>query len=634
MWVWEALVKLPKRMPSALTGPIPVTRSRAIGVSERLSAVTTLTASLEYLTQRKQTRPGGLNHWPTARGVQGRSTPVTRKLLDIISGEKTTAALHAARVAVSAGMLLPGSSRWRGAGNLFLGVTTAALYPRHRYGTDGSDQVSVLVQTATGMARLSTRPQTQDALLWYVALQANASYLISGWVKLLGTAWKDATALGGVMRTRTYGHKPTYELTQKYPRAAKYLTHGVLALECLFPVAYLAGGRLARPVIASAGTFHLANGLVMGLGRFVTAFISMHPMVAYTSTPRTHPSVAGRDDRVLRVGAVLLAGAASVAGVVAVQRRMRTLEGWPHSRRLITRHGNELQYELSEGDDEALPVLVFAAGLVATSEHFAWITEKVAKDSGYGLVTYARAGYAGSRRRSTSPYHLDESVDDLVDLVRGVVPEGRRVVLAGHSLGGELARRAAVHLGDRLHSIVYLDSSHPGELNRSNQQSKAAERLTGGMNTLVHSLNAGLGILMARPDWLEALPANCRTRVFAQYTDARLWVAGHREWAAVEEEFRAFDGKLPAVGSHALVISAQQTVDRDPEQLLMHNEIAEAHRGTGHHVESVVLEGADHDSLLTEARFATEVGSRIIAFLDQAEEKAASQMRVVEEAGQ
>ncbi|MET9760096.1 alpha/beta fold hydrolase [Streptomyces sp. NPDC006372] len=543
-------------------------------------------------------------------------------------------ALHTARAVVSVGMLLPGSSRWRGAGNLFLGATTAALYPRHRYGTDGSDQVSVLVQTATGMARLSTRPQTQDALLWYVALQANASYLVSGWVKLLGTAWKDATALGGVMRTRTYGHRPTYELTQRYPRAAKYLTHGVLALECLFPVAYLAGGRLARPVIASAGTFHLANGLVMGLGRFVTAFTSMHPMVAYTSTPKAHPSVADRDDRLLQAGAVLLTVAASVAGLVAVQRRMRTLEGWPHSRRLTTRHGNELQYEMSEGDDESLPVLVFAAGLASTSEHFGWITEKVALDSGYGLLTYARAGYAGSRRRSTSLYHLGESVDDLADLVRGAVPEGRKVVLVGHSLGGELARRASEHLGDRLHSIIYLDSSHPGELNRSNQQSEAAERLASGMNTLVRSLKAGLGILMARPDWLEALPANCRDRVFAQYTDSRLWEAGRREWAAVEKEFRAFDGKLPAIDSHALVVSAQQTVDRDPEQLLMHNEIAEAHRGRGNRVESVVLEEADHDSLLTSARFGTEAGRRIIAFLDGAEADATVQVRVAEEAGQ
>ncbi|MFF1420480.1 alpha/beta fold hydrolase [Streptomyces sp. NPDC058280] len=627
-------MKLPKRIASAIFGPIPITRSRAIGASERLSAVTTLTASLEYLTQRKQTRAGGLNDWSVSRDVQVRSTPATRKLLDLISGEKTTTALHVARVAVSAGMLLPGNSRWRGAGSLFLGVSSAALYPRHRYGTDGSDQVSVLVQTATGLARVSTSPQTQDALMWYVAMQANVSYIISGWVKLLGESWKDATALSGVMRTKTYGHEPTYKLTKKYPRASRYLTHSVLALECLFPVAYLAGGKLARPVIAAAGSFHVANGLLMGLGRFVTAFTSMHPMVAYTSAPKSHPAVADRDDRLLTVGAALLAGAASVAGVVAVQRRMRTLEGWPLSRMLTTRHDNELQYEITSGDDPDLPVLVFAAGMVSTAEHFSWITEKIAQESAYGVLTYSRAGYAGSRYRSTSAYDLGESVDDLVDLIEGAVPEDRKVVLVGHSLGGELARRAAAALGDRLHGIVYLDSSHPGELIRSKQQSEAAERLNDGLNMLVRSLKSGMGILMARPDWLEALPATCRRQVLAQYTDARLWEAGRREWAAVDADFRAFDGDLGSVDAHALVISAQQTIDRDPEQLLMHNELAQAHRGAGRHVETVVMEDADHDSLLTSARFATEVGRRILAFLDGTELTTESVQRAMEETGQ
>ncbi|MFF5372606.1 alpha/beta fold hydrolase [Streptomyces sp. NPDC013187] len=567
-----------------------------------------------------------------ARDVSG--PPLTGKFLDAISGEKTTAALHVARAAVSAGMLLPGQARWRGAGNLFLGVSTAMLHVRHRYGTDGSDQVSVLVQTATGMARLSTRPQTQDALLWYVALQANASYLVSGWMKLLSRSWRDATALSGVMRTATYGHEATYKLAKKHPKAAKCLTHGVLALECLFPVAYLAGGKLARPVIACAGAFHVANGLVMGLGRFVTAFTSMYPMVAYTSTPRTHPSVADRDDRALVAGAALLAGAASVVGVVAVQRRMRTLQGSPRSAFLTTRHRNEIQYERSEGDDPALPVLVFVNGMVSTSEHFTWITEKICRESGYGVVTYARAGYAGSKYRSISSYRLAESVDDLIDLVRGVVPEDREVVLVGHSLGGELARRAAADLGDRLQGIVYLDSSHPDELNRSSQQRSSAEMLVRVMNTMVRSLNAGLGILLSRPAWVGALPANCRNRVFAQYTDARLWEAGRREWAAVEKDFLDFSGKLPAIAAHALVISAQQTVDRDPEQLLMHNELAETHQGEGRHVRSFVLEGADHDSLLTDGRFATEAGRRILAFLDEIQAADSPQVPAVEEMAQ
>ncbi|MGW0775233.1 alpha/beta fold hydrolase [Streptomyces sp. NPDC002835] len=584
-------------------------------MSERLAAVTTLTSSLEYLSQRKEIRKGGLNDWNIVKDVQAESTPLVRGLLNIVSGPRTTTALHIARAAVSAGMLLPGNSRWRGAGSVFLGATSALLYPRHRYGTDGSDQVAILVQTATGAARLVPSPPAKDALLWYVALQANVSYLISGWVKLLGEPWRDASALGGVMRTRTYGHQGMFQWTQDHPRAARYLTHGVLALECLFPLAYAGGGRLARPVIASAAAFHLANGYFMGLGRFVTAFTAMHPMVAYTSAPRDHPTVAGRDDRALPAALTLLAGAAVIAAGTAVQRRLRTIEGWHTSRVLTTRHGNELQYEVLSHGDGGRPVMVFAAGMVSTSEHFAWITERLAKETEYGVITYARAGYAGSRYKSAARFGLSESADDLVDLVNGAVAAHREVILVGHSLGGEIARRAAQQLGDRLHGIVYLDSSHPDELNRSKQQSDTAEKLRGSLTQMTWFLRLGTGILMARPDWIEALPVAYRKKAFAQYADVRMWDAGRREWDAVEADFRAFSGELEKIeGAHGLVVSAQQTVDRDPDQLLMHTELAEAHQGG--HTDMLVVEGAGHDTVLTQSRFAHRVADRITAFFD------------------
>ncbi|MFE7455761.1 alpha/beta fold hydrolase [Streptomyces sp. NPDC057554] len=611
-------MKLSKRIASAVFRPLPVSRERAIGISERLSAATALGSSLEYLTQRKQTRKGGLNDFTILKDSYFGSFPLTQRLMRAASGERTTVALHVAQAAAATALLLPGNHRARGAASLFLSASGALLYPRHRYGTDGSDQVSMLVQAANGAARLSRSPQTQDALIWYIALQANLSYLVSGWVKLLGEPWRDATALGGVMRTRTYGHEPTFRLVERFPRQAKYLTHGVLALECLFPVAYLAGGRLARPVIASAAAFHVANGFVMGLGRFVTAFVSMHPMVAYTSAPKSHPAVAGRDDRAPAVAAVLLAGSAAAAGVTAVQRRMRTRDGWPTSRFVTTRHGNTLQYETGGGSDASKPVLVFAAGLASTSEHFAWITERLVKGSGCGVLSYARAGYAGSDRNSRDAYRLEESVDDLVDLIGQAVPSGRRVVLVGHSLGGELARRAAPQLGDRLDGIVYLDSSHPDELNRSAAQREAGEQLGRSMSLITVSLRLGMGIFMARPDWLENLPLNYRQRVFAQYTDARMWIAARREWDAVEADFTSYSGDLEPVAADALVISAQRSIDQSPEQLLMHHEIAESHRGAGRRVETWVVEGSDHDTMLTDSRYALLIADRIKDFLTTA----------------
>ncbi|MFF2375805.1 alpha/beta fold hydrolase [Streptomyces xiamenensis] len=605
----------PKKLFASLLGPVTVGRRRAMGLSERLSAATTLVASLEFLSDRRHHRRGGLSDWSINRELYADCSRPTRTMLDVLAHERTTTALYAARAAASAALMLPGEGRWRGAANLFLGLSGAAMYPLHRLGSDGSDQASGMVQTATGLARLATSERTQDALLWYVALQSNMSYLVSGWVKLLGADWRSGTALGGVLRTRTYGEEHLWRLTQRYPRTGRALAHGVLALECLFPVIYLKGGVLARPVLAATVSFHVANGFVMGLGRFVTAFAAMHPMVAYTSAPKDHPAIAGRDDRVLRAVAAVAAGGVAVAGALAATRRMRVTDGWYGTRTVRTRHGNTLAYDTTITSEGSGPVVVFVHGLTALPEHFGWLTQALRTRGGPQLLTYSRAGYGPSRYAGARPYTLQESVDDLLDLIDQTVPEGRPVVLAGHSLGGELARRAAPTLGGRLHALVYLDSSHPGELARSEQQSESAERLTSAIRTFTVSLRAGLGVLMTRPEWVDHLPRPFRAKAMHSYADARMWTAGMREWRATEEDFRSHEGGLPPLAAHALVVSAQQTVDRDPEQLLMHRELADAHRGPGRVVRELVIEGSDHDTLLTKAEFALRAGDHLLDFL-------------------
>ncbi len=58
---------VPERITSAVFGPAAVGRDRAIGMSERLAAVSSLQSSLEYLTQRKDIEKGGMNDWEVAR---------------------------------------------------------------------------------------------------------------------------------------------------------------------------------------------------------------------------------------------------------------------------------------------------------------------------------------------------------------------------------------------------------------------------------------------------------------------------------------------------------------------------------------------------------------------------------------
>ncbi|TDC21369.1 hypothetical protein E1265_18175 [Streptomyces sp. 8K308] len=575
-----------------------------------------MAASLEYLHLRDQTRPGGLHDWAVMREAHADASPVTHALLDAVGDRRATATLHAARAVVSAALLLPGASRLRGAGSLFLAASGAALYPRHRYGTDGSDQVSTVVQVGNAVARLSRSPRVQDAAMWHTAIQSNLSYAVSGWYKLLGRPWRDGTALAAVLRTKTYGHEKAYRLVIRHPSAARAVVRGVLALECLFPAVYAARGRLARPLLASAVAFHGANGYLIGIGRFLTAFTAMHPHVAYTSAPRSHPAVADRDDSVVPVIVLTLVGTASAAAVLAARRRQRVLTGPKGTRRLVTRRGNTLAYQFDEGDTDR-PVVVLLGGLAATREQFGWIAEAVGREAGCGVLSYDRPGYGASLRRRGAPMDLDAQAVELAELIESVVPVDRSAVLVGHSLGGDLARRVAPLLGGRLAGVVYLDSAHPAELKRSVRQQEAATHLDEWLAVMDWSTRIGAGILMSRPPWFASLPPSVRDHAFDQYADARLWSTARREWAATRADYEAFEGELAPVAAPALVVSAGRTVAADAEQLAMHQEIAQAHRAGGAEVDLDVAEDADHGTLLTDSRHANRVARAILDFVDR-----------------
>lgn len=268
-------------------------RTQALTAAEQISATTHLISSLEILAAERDRCEGGLNNWQHARDNYAGQSPRVRKALDVIAEPRNTRIIHGARAVAAASLLLPGTPhRQRAAANGFLALTSVLTYPRHTYGTDGSDQLSFLVQMVSTVARLGhRRPEIVDACLWYMALQSTLSYAVSGYVKVVSPLWRSGQALPGIMRTETYGDGRAYELIKRYPKASKAVAHGVLAMECAFPAVFLARGRLAPAILAAAGSFHLVNARVMGLGRFVWAFLATYPAVLYATQD---PAAAAR----------------------------------------------------------------------------------------------------------------------------------------------------------------------------------------------------------------------------------------------------------------------------------------------------------------------------------------------------
>ncbi|MFE7572463.1 hypothetical protein ACFU76_36920 [Streptomyces sp. NPDC057539] len=264
-------------------------RDRALTVMEQAGAVTHLISSLENLASERDRQFGGVNHWDVVRRSYTTRHPLIRRALDTIGNPRQARTIHAARVIAAASLLIPGTPRrHRAAASGVLAVTSMMNHLTQPYGTDGTDQLSFHVQAASAAARITDKPRLVDACLWYVALQSTMSYALAGYAKLPSHIWRSGKALPGILRTESYGDRGAYQIAQRYPTIAKVSAHAVLALECAFPVVFLAKGRPAPLMLASMGAFHLVNARVMGLGRFVWAFASTYPALLYAVQRRTN----------------------------------------------------------------------------------------------------------------------------------------------------------------------------------------------------------------------------------------------------------------------------------------------------------------------------------------------------------
>jgi hypothetical protein len=103
--------------------------------------------------------------------------------------------------------------------------------------------------------------------LGYIAAQLVLSYFLAGLFKLRDPAWRNGTALAQLLSAPQYRSRP---LALPF---ARWLGYGVIAFECAFPLALIDARLLSLLGIA----FHVVNARVLGLNRFLWAWLAAYP---------------------------------------------------------------------------------------------------------------------------------------------------------------------------------------------------------------------------------------------------------------------------------------------------------------------------------------------------------------------
>ncbi len=164
--------------------------------------------------------------------------------------------------------------------SLLLLIGVAALYRFHGPYNGGSDRMSMLLLTCLLLSHLAPSRQWQEIAVGYLAVQLVMSYAISGWVKVRNPDWRNGRALQNIFAVSAYPVSESLRSLAKQPALMLGLSWTMLLFEILFPLALLNATGL-HAALAIAALFHLVNGCVFGLNRFLWIWIAAYPCLLW-----------------------------------------------------------------------------------------------------------------------------------------------------------------------------------------------------------------------------------------------------------------------------------------------------------------------------------------------------------------
>lgn len=234
--------------------------------------------SIELLAARDALRDDAVFAWPTLRRDFAHAPVPLRALLDGLLAYRpflvvlTIALTAAIALCFTAHPLLPPL--------LLVACVLVSLRFRGTY-NGGSDYMTVVVLLSLTIARLGDGATARAIGLGYAAAQLVSSYFASGVAKLMQPAWRRGDVLVDLLRAPQYA-APAWlvALLGRQPRLGHAAALGVLTLECAFPLALL-DGRAALILGTAALVFHVINALVLGLNRFLWAWLAAFPALLY-----------------------------------------------------------------------------------------------------------------------------------------------------------------------------------------------------------------------------------------------------------------------------------------------------------------------------------------------------------------
>jgi hypothetical protein len=240
--------------------------------------------SLEQVVARRQFQPGGLSSWDVLSLKRPpKALPWLNRALAPLCDYPGVERLLWLRLASVALILFAGGIPFVFGPAIFIALlTTSVLLYRNSYGTDGSDQMGLIVLVVATVYAGSGFMNSVGVLgLWFICLQVTLAYAAAGISKLFSETWRGGSAMFLIMNTGTYGTRMLAQCLRRSVALQVVSAWGVMGFETLFPLTLLASPPFLYTFLVIAFAFHLGCSLFMGLNSFLWAFASAYPAVLF-----------------------------------------------------------------------------------------------------------------------------------------------------------------------------------------------------------------------------------------------------------------------------------------------------------------------------------------------------------------
>lgn len=256
-----------------------LTLREALRACEQLASVATLLSALELLRVRATFAEHGVYRWSVLRRDWCQAPWLVRRALDAALSYRGFVALLSMQA--SAALVLA----WRECAPLVPLLACLQLLVSLRFSgpyNGGSDAMLTTVWLGLTLARACPLRVLELAGLGYIAAQLVLSYVVAGVVKLREPGWRDGRTLRALLALPAYDAPRWSVRVFTRPALARLASIAVIAFECAFLFA-LFDARLALVLLCAALAFHVVNAYVLGLNRFVWAWLAAYPALVYFS---------------------------------------------------------------------------------------------------------------------------------------------------------------------------------------------------------------------------------------------------------------------------------------------------------------------------------------------------------------